>query len=194
MSLQDWMVLNQGIEHAGGDVPMEVQKRIYAIVATRRLWQLDLAEPDGRHPHIEGICRSTDVNCKAEHQHHEDIARWLRAELLDGGAPKPEESVGEIDKRTPLASCADLEGWVQVLACGDIHSTSARCELDDDNISSDGRRSLDTGEESSIGPLADGLMWASLCCDLLFLSAGENRAPHALLDLRKLQIGNVDSD
>merc|ERR1712232_1418082 len=106
---------------------------------------------------------------------------------------KPPEPTMDNDKISPLWSCADIEGWVQVLACGDIHSTSARCELDDDNISSDGRKSLDTGEESTIVS-PDGTMWASLCHDILFLSAAEARAPHALLDLRPLCLSNVDTE
>merc|ERR1711924_493060 len=96
------------------------------------------------------------------------------------------------DKESPLNHCAEVEGWVQVLACGDIHATSARCELDDDNISQDGRKSLDIGEESIADSLADGRMWATICCDFLFLSAGETRAPHALLDLRKMRVADID--
>lgn len=196
MSLDAWVTLNQGIETGGGDVPIIVQRKIYDVISSRFIRELQLAGPDNHglaDMQIEGIeCMDPDDAF---------LSPAEGVKFRGGMGLATEKSLYE-NGITALSACALLEGWVKIPGARFPFPSKARSEVISSSRQSDVSNFGDSCVEEAVSVQGlhleqrDDLMWASLCCFFLFLSggsaAGDAGVPYALIDMRRIHIEDED--
>lgn len=171
--LDVWLHLNRGFERRGSaDVPEHVQSRIYADLMAECVPELLVSNAHRKDPWVP----------KWDSQGNATKTAGAQMEIRSAPS-RPSKPTARL-AASALASRASLEGWLSVhndcnmlapAAEGRSEWTSVSAQQD---VSSNGSR-----------------QWASLCCFFLFLAArppGDQCVPHVMIDVRGVQITNVD--
>jgi len=203
MSFQTWTKLNRGLEDVGKDVPEHVQRLIYQTVYQCYLPELRLAERTGllsgqglKAAKLAPVAAAEDAE-KQQQQQQVSLDALLTLQT------------------SALSSCAQVEGWVQLIGCGPplVGSPSSGRGLVEECQSHSAVAPPDSAESfgaADVLPIQT-CVWASLCSIMLLFSSSppgsppvgcreprsselQVTSPHAMLDVRQLQILQVHAE
>lgn len=211
MSFDDWANMNKGLEDVHKDIPNFVTRPIYDAICAKFVPELCMA-PSAQSPTSRSQARSHIGSESSED------------EFMPYGQDKKSSPISvngqaEVSGPSAFQQLAQAEGWVQ-LNCHLPIVASQQIRPGSETLATEGLGSgmtlvgaqdgltalmkVRAGSDAVLppGPLEHGWVWASLCSICLLFSTmppgkpvgAELAAPHAVVDVRLLNVTEVDRE